>query len=233
VLVGASEGKAVIVLTVDYATPTQMTYVTHLSPIDGVKLIGSFAASPWGYLWYVYVSKAMKYSLAAAKLPMEIVRSTPPTLYQDILETCINNTYYNDSLPYNESGFYHEVSYYLNATATNYLFPEFPRAHFVNITDFNLSHLVPVEKLNWTGERETHGFNFEKLNSTIFGGAMTFCPTPPPPEAPAMMHGNEEGWVIGGASQKEIGARTGFAERQAKTNLGGLCAFLSLACSLL
>jgi hypothetical protein len=223
VFVMASSGKAIVVLTVDYLMPTRMTYVTHLYPVDGNKLVGSFALSPFGYIWYVYVSKSMEYSMAASKLPMELVRSSEPTIIEDLLEECINNTLYNDTVPYNETMFYELVTYFLNATATNYLFPE--EGDFVNITTFNLSHLVPEEHLNWTAG-ETHGFNFEFLNSSIFQGAMTFCPTPPPPEAPVMMHGNEEGWVIGGTSQKEIGARTGFASHQAGVSFGLLCLLL-------
>merc|ERR1712093_852024 len=114
--------------------------------------------------------------MASAQLPIELVRSKEPKLIEDLLEVCINDTYYNNSLAYNETGFYEQVSYFLNASSTNYLFPE--EGKFVNITDFNLSHMVPEDNLNISAG-ETHGFNFSYLNSTVFGGTMTFCPTPP------------------------------------------------------
>merc|ERR1712046_241858 len=84
---------------------------------------------------------------------------------------------------------------------------------FVNATWFNRSHLKNYWELDHKNG-DHFGFNFSLLNNTIFRGAMDFCPTPPPPEAPPMLHGDDLGWVVDGASQREVGAREAAAHRR-------------------
>merc|ERR1711879_391713 len=117
-----------------------------------------------------------------------------PTRLQDFLLECVNQSEYNTEWRYNITHFFDRIGFVMNATRSNWLFPEEP--DFINVMDFNL----------------TYSFHFELWNRTVYepnGATMAFCQPPPQPTEPPMMSGGEGGWNIEGMA----GATTGGARQ--------------------
>merc|ERR1719379_1371103 len=110
---------------------------------------------------------------------MELRRSSAPSRHEDLMLSCVNRSWYNFTVPFNDTLYYDQVTFILNASGLNNMFRDDPG--FVNFTWFNHSHMKHPWQLNRSGG-EHFGFNFTLLNGTIFGGTMDFCPTPPPPQ---------------------------------------------------
>jgi hypothetical protein len=189
-LVGEATGNCITMLMVNHHHTDSFIFVTRLFPIQGVQLTGTIAASAMGYVWYTYVELPARYAVGSFYLAEPLRESKEPTRFEDFLAECVNESEYNTEWRYNHTHFYDKVGFVMNATRTNWLFPEEPG--YVNVLEFNL----------------TYSFHFDLWNRTVyapFGVTMAFCQAPPPPTEPPMMSGGEGGWAIDGMSRAATG----------------------------
>jgi len=183
---------------VNHLPPYDLVFVTYFKPVQGVYLQGGMAVSPFGYIWYNYLGTDMKNTFSSMILPEILRESVAPNRLQDFVEECVNYTWYNELLDTDESvtiqnreRFINHISFILNASAINYLFPEQP--NYIDLFVFNKSN----------------EFDFELLNQLVYNGTMPVCDPPTTPTPPPFFGGNTDGWVIDGKSQSEFTKRSG------------------------
>lgn len=184
VFVVEARSSVVTVLQVDHESPDRFIFVTHFAPQRGKYLQGHMAISSYGYVWYDYMDSDLSYYLASFFLPEELRLSKKPDILEDYLQTCVNETWYED-LRFNSSLYMDHMGFILNASEINWVFPDEP--DYLDIFSFNGSD----------------GFDFQLLDRTVFNYTMETCRPPPPPTAIPILSGNDEGW----ATQQTEGRR--------------------------
>lgn len=147
------------------------------------------SVSPFGYIWYNYIGKDMKFYFSSMFLPESLRESVAPSRFQDFLDTCINTTWYEDLIDQPKK-FIEHLGYVLNASVINWMWPDMP------------GYLDPY-KFNNSGT-----FDIDMLNRLVFNYTMKMCDPPTTPTPPPFFGGNKDGWVIDGKSQSEFTKRS-------------------------
>jgi len=190
IVVAEASGNAITLLRVDHQPPYGLLFVTYFKPVQGVSMQGGMSVSPFGYIWYNYIGQDMKFYLSSMYLPESLRESVPPSRFQDFLAICVNVSWYQDLIG-NPKLYIDHLSYILNASVINWVFPDEP--DYLDIMSFNKSG----------------NFDIDELNRIVYNNTMIMCDPPTTPTPPPFFGGNEEGWVIDGKSQSEFTKRSG------------------------
>jgi len=184
ILVAEARGNAITVLTMDYQDSSSFIFVTHLKPAYAVQLIGSLAVTPDAFLWYTHTDLPQDYGIASIYLPEALRESVRPAPIDDVIFECVNHSWYHFDMRFNETTYIDLVTYRLNASGINWLFPD--RPGYVDIMVFNL----------------TWNFDLDAWNKTVYHGEMVFCEPPPPSTTPGMLSGDKDGWKMAGVVRR-------------------------------
>jgi len=111
-------------------------------------------------------------------------------MLDDFAAVCYNDTYFHTDVLENRSVYLDTMAYFLNATSTNWEYPELPG--YVDIFAFN----------------QTFFFDLNLLNDTVFQGRFRICVPEVASTTPAMLSGGAEGWTGETAVVRGSGARS-------------------------
>lgn len=179
IFVCESVGNAIVILALHPSNYNTFQFVTRMSPVSGVQMTGHISLSTVGYVWYTYVKLPMTYAIGCFFLEESLRESPEAHIMDEIAARCVNDTWYHLDVIANRTLYVEHVGYLLNATRTNWHFPEYPG--YLDIEVFNLTFM----------------FDLERLNTSVFDGRLRICAPPPPSTTPPMLSGNAEGWANG------------------------------------
>jgi len=180
ILVSEGVGNAVRLLKVHHSRFNEFIFVTQLLPVKGIQLTGHMSVSPMGYLWYTFQKLPSSFGVASVFLAEPLRESPPRRTIEDVTSDCQNDTWYNKDLLDNTTMYIAHIGYMLNASQTNWLFPDLPG--FVDIFVFNKTRCI------------YSCFDLELLNETVLGGGLVLCNPTVPSTTPAMLSGDTGGW---------------------------------------
>mmetsp|Transcript_11921 Transcript_11921/g.27824 ORF Transcript_11921/g.27824 Transcript_11921/m.27824 type:complete len:690 (-) Transcript_11921:80-2149(-) len=193
IVVAEGAGNVVSVLMVNYTSMHEIEYVTYFTPVLGTQLSGSITITPapYGYTWYTATEFGARTNIANFRIPRQIRLSDHPDVFEDFVTGCLNATWYNSILRYDDQLYEDHVRWVLDGALIENRISS--REGYVNIYVFNT----------------TAGFDFSLFNETIWASPMAqrldvtrrsieFCGDPPEPTPPPMSSGDEDGWIIDG-----------------------------------
>lgn len=131
--------------------------VTMLRPAVGVRLGGSLAGSPLGYIWFSYVSGANEHGIGSSFLPEDLRHSLKHSRFDRFFKACHNETWYNSVLRFDRALYVSHVGYALSAMGMNWQSRN--GTGFVDVFRFNRSD----------------SFDMEAFNSSVFQGRLSPC----------------------------------------------------------
>eukprot|EP00443_Scrippsiella_acuminata_P001899 CAMPEP_0115311832 /NCGR_PEP_ID=MMETSP0270-20121206/75560_1 /TAXON_ID=71861 /ORGANISM="Scrippsiella trochoidea, Strain CCMP3099" /LENGTH=529 /DNA_ID=CAMNT_0002730719 /DNA_START=117 /DNA_END=1703 /DNA_ORIENTATION=- len=189
VLVAEGLGNAITLLKVHHVMFDRLIFVTRLTPALGVQLTGHLAVSMFGYIWYTYKELPTSYGMGTIFLDEALRESPPSEMLDELAAQCYNDTWFHTEMLFNYSVYMDTLGYMLNATRTNWEYPDLP--NYVDIFSFNA----------------TTYFDIDLLNETVFRGRFQVCQPPVISTTPAMLSGNSDGWSSNTATVAAFSSR--------------------------
>lgn len=173
IFVGEADSNQITILMVDYKDTTKLIFVTLLQPLHNVLITGRITATFNGYVWYTYTLLPATYSFGSFYLKDSIRKSSPPSLYEDLLATCISESYF-DTVLYDEDLFQRLTTYMLDLAGINWRFPGWKRG-----TKGRFEQYIDWKSFNLTRPGGAVSYDFQTLNASVFQGKMVFCDETP------------------------------------------------------